>query len=85
MWREIAAGLAGRTLVVLGLWSVTLSFPTVEELPEPLPSFPGRQAIEARPERFDDDVEELIRRIGGWRRRWRGFCCGRGILAATCG
>jgi tetratricopeptide (TPR) repeat protein len=47
--------------------------PTVEELPEPLKTLPARQAIEVRPERFDDDVGDLIRRIGGWRRRWHGF------------
>ncbi len=70
--REVAAGLAGRAVVTPVLVGHAL-LPTVEELPEPLQALPGRQAIEVRPEHFDDDVEELIRRMGGWRRRWRGF------------
>jgi len=81
--REVAAGLAGRgavTPVLVG----HARLPTIEELPEPLHALPGRQAIEVRPERFDDDVADLIRRIGGWRRRWRGFplwAWGLGVVA----
>ena len=57
--------------------------PMAEDLPEPLKTLPGRQAIEVRPEHFDDDVEELIRRMGGWRRRWRGFPLWAWALAVT--
>ncbi len=70
--REITAGLSGRAVVTPVLVGHA-KLPAVEELPEPLQALPGRQAIEVRPERFDDDVKELVRRIGGWRRRWRGF------------
>ena len=70
--REVAAGLAGRAAVTPVLVGHA-QLPEVEELPEPLKTLPGRQAIEVRPEHFDDDVEQLIRRMGGWRRRWRGF------------
>jgi tetratricopeptide (TPR) repeat protein len=70
--REVAAGLSGRAAVTPVLVG-NAQLPTAEELPEPLKTLPARQAIEVRPERFDDDVEDLIRRIGGWRRRWHGF------------
>jgi tetratricopeptide (TPR) repeat protein len=70
--REVAAGLSGRAAVTPVLVG-NAQLPTAEELPEPLKTLPARQAIEVRPDRFDDDVEELIRRIGGWRRRWHGF------------
>jgi hypothetical protein len=70
--REVAAGLAGRAAVTPVLVG-NAQLPAAEELPEPLQALPARQAIEVRPERFDDDVEDLIRRIGGWRRRWHGF------------
>jgi tetratricopeptide (TPR) repeat protein len=70
--REVAAGLSGRAAVTPVLVG-NAHLPAAEELPEPLKTLPARQAIEVRPERFDDDVEELIRRIGGWRRRWHGF------------
>ncbi len=70
--REITAGLSGRAVVTPVLVGHA-KLPAAEELPEPLRALPGRQAIEVRPERFDDDVKELVRRIGGWRRRWRGF------------
>lgn len=82
MRREVAAGLAGRAVVTPVLVGHA-SLPTVEELPEPLQALPGRQAIEVRPERFEDDVEDLIRRIGGWRRRWRGFPLWAWALAVT--
>ena len=80
--REVAAGLAGRAVVTPVLVGHAL-LPTVEELPEPLQPLPGRQAIEVRPEHFDDDVKDLIRRIGGWRRRWRGFPLWAWALAVT--
>ena len=80
--REVAAGLAGRAAVTPVLVGHAL-LPTVEELPEPLQPLPGRQAIEVRPEHFDDDVEDLIRRMGGWRRRWRGFPLWAWALAVT--
>jgi tetratricopeptide (TPR) repeat protein len=80
--REVAAGLAGRAVVTPVLVGHAL-LPTVEELPEPLQALPGRQAIEVRPEHFDDDVEDLIRRLGGWRRRWRGFPLWAWALAVT--
>jgi tetratricopeptide (TPR) repeat protein len=70
--RELAAGLSGRAAVTPVLVGHA-QLPTAEELPEPLKALSSRQAIEVRPERFDDDVEALIRRLGGWRRRWRGF------------
>ncbi|MGH8915760.1 MAG: Ig-like domain-containing protein, partial [Acidimicrobiia bacterium] len=34
---------------------------------------PKLQAITVRPDRFEDDVDHLTERIGGWRRRWHGF------------
>ncbi|HET9204560.1 MAG TPA: toll/interleukin-1 receptor domain-containing protein, partial [Acidimicrobiia bacterium] len=80
--REVAAGLAGRAVVTPVLVGHAI-LPTVEELPEPLQALPLRQAIEVRPERFEDDVEDLIRRIGGWRRRWRGFPLWAWALAVT--
>jgi tetratricopeptide (TPR) repeat protein len=80
--REVAAGLAGRAVVTPVLVGHA-HLPTVEELPEPLQPLPGRQAIEVRPERFDDDVKDLVRRIGGWRRRWRGFPLWAWALAVT--
>ena len=80
--REVAAGLAGRAAVTPVLVGHA-QLPTVEELPEPLQALPGRQAIEVRPEHFDDDVEDLIRRMGGWRRRWRGFPLWAWALAVT--
>lgn len=80
--REVASGLAGRAVVTPVLVGHA-RLPTIEELPEPLQALPGRQAIEVRPERFDDDVEDLIRRIGGWRRRWRGFPLWAWVLAVT--
>ncbi len=82
MRREVAAGLAGRAVVTPVLVGHAI-LPTVEELPEPLQALPLRQAIEVRPERFEDDVEDLIRRIGGWRRRWRGFPLWAWALAVT--
>ena len=80
--REVAAGLAGGAAVTPVLVGHA-ELPTTEDLPEPLKALPGRQAIEVRPEHFDDDVEELIRRMGGWRRRWRGFPLWAWALAAT--
>ena len=80
--REVVGGLAGRAAVTPVLVGHA-QLPTVEELPEPLKPLPGRQAIEVRPERFDADVEDLIRRIGGWRRRWRGFPLWAWALAVT--
>lgn len=47
--------------------------PAPEELPEPLQRIPQLQAITVRPDRFEDDVDHLTERIGGWRRRWHGF------------
>ena len=82
MRREVAAGLAGRAVVTPVLVGHA-QLPTIEELPEPLQGLPGRQAIEVRPERFDDDVRDLTRRIGGWRRRWRGFPLWAWALAVT--
>ena len=82
MRREVAAGLAGGAAVTPVLVGHA-ELPTTEDLPEPLKALPGRQAIEVRPEHFDDDVEELIRRMGGWRRRWRGFPLWAWALAAT--
>jgi tetratricopeptide (TPR) repeat protein len=80
--REVTEGLAGRA-VVTPILVGNAQLPTIEELPEPLQALPGRQAIEVRPERFDDDVKDLIRRIGGWRRRWRGFPLWAWALAIT--
>ena len=80
--REVAAGLAGGAAVTPVLVGHA-ELPTTEDLPEPLKALPGRQAIEVRPEHFDDDVEELIRRMGGWRRRWRGFPLWAWALAVT--
>ena len=80
--REVAAGLAGGAAVTPVLVGHA-ELPTTENLPEPLKALPGRQAIEVRPEHFDDDVRDLIRRIGGWRRRWRGFPLWAWALALT--
>ena len=80
--REVAAGLAGGAAVTPVLVGHA-QLPIAEDLPEPLKTLPGRQAIEVRPEHFDDDVEELIRRMGGWRRRWRGFPLWAWAIAVT--
>ena len=80
--REVAAGLAGGAAVTPVLVGHA-ELPMAEDLPEQLKALPGRQAIEVRPEHFDDDVEDLIRRMGGWRRRWRGFPLWAWALAVT--
>jgi tetratricopeptide (TPR) repeat protein len=80
--REVAEGLSGRAAVTPVLVGHA-KLPSPEELPDPLKRLPERQAMEVRPERFDDDVEDLIRRIGGWRRRWGGFPLWAWALALT--
>ena len=80
--REVEAGLVGRAAVIPVLVGHA-ELPTAEELPEPLKPLPKRQAIEVRPDHFADDVRNLIRRIGGWRRRWHGFPLWGWALAVT--
>ena len=80
--REVVAGLSGRSTVTPVLVGHA-QLPTVEQLPEPLQPLTARHAIEVRPEHFDSDVEDLIRRMGGWRRRWRGFPLWAWALAVT--
>jgi tetratricopeptide (TPR) repeat protein len=72
--REIVTSLGLGRVVVTPVLVGGAPLPAADELPEDLRALPARQAVEVRPgERFDDDVEALIRGLGGWRRRWHGF------------
>ncbi len=52
---------------------MTLSSPRPSSFQSRCSALPGRQAITVRPDRFEDDVDNLIEHIGGRRRRWHGF------------
>ena len=71
--REIVIALGLGRVQVIPVLVGDAGLPAADELPEPLRPLPGRQAITVRPDRFDDDVDNLIEQIGGWRRRWHGF------------
>ena len=71
--REIAIALDLSRVSVIPVLVGDAELPTSEQLPEPLRALPGRQAITVRPDRFEDDVDNLIEHIGGRRRRWHGF------------
>jgi tetratricopeptide (TPR) repeat protein len=71
--REIVTALGLGRVQVIPVLVGDADLPTASELPKPLQVLPGRQAITVRPDRFDDDVDNLIDAIGGWRRRWHGF------------
>ncbi|HEY4607108.1 MAG TPA: toll/interleukin-1 receptor domain-containing protein, partial [Acidimicrobiia bacterium] len=71
--REVVTGLGLGRVQVIPVLVGDAPLPAPEELPEPLQRIPQLQAITVRPDRFEDDVEHLTERIGGWRRRWHGF------------
>ena len=71
--REIVIALGLGRVQVIPVLVGDAGLPAADQLPEPLRPLPGRQAITVRPDRFDDDVDNLIEQIGGWRRRWHGF------------
>ena len=71
--REVVTGLGLGRVQVIPVLVGEAPLPAPDELPEPLQRIPQLQAITVRPDRFEDDVEHLTERIGGWRRRWHGF------------
>ena len=71
--REVVTGLGLGRVQVIPVLVGEAPLPAPEELPEPLQRIPQLQAITVRPDRFEDDVDHLTERIGGWRRRWHGF------------
>ncbi|MDP9144119.1 MAG: tetratricopeptide repeat protein [Actinomycetota bacterium] len=81
--REIVSALGLGRVQVIPVLVGDAQLPEAEELPEPLRAVPKLQAIAVRPERFEDDVDNLTKRIGGWRRRWHGFALWTWLLAAA--
>jgi tetratricopeptide (TPR) repeat protein len=71
--REIVTALGIGRVAVIPVLVGNAELPRSEDLPPDLQPLPGRQALTIRPDRFDDDVGNLTRTIGGWRRRWHGF------------
>ncbi|MGH8950782.1 MAG: TIR domain-containing protein [Acidimicrobiia bacterium] len=71
--REVVTGLGLGRVQVIPVLVGESALPAPEDLPEPLQRIPQLQAITVRPDRFEDDVDHLTERIGGWRRRWHGF------------
>jgi len=81
--REVVTGLGLGRVQVIPVLVGEASLPVPEELPEPLQRIPQLQAITVRPDRFEDDVDHLTERIGGWRRRWHGFPLWMWLLGAA--
>lgn len=81
--REVVTGLGLGRVQVIPVLVGEASLPKSEDLPEPLQRIPQLQAITVRPDRFEDDVDHLTERIGGWRRRWHGFPLWVWLLAAA--
>ena len=81
--REVVTGLGLGRVQVVPVLVGEASLPESEELPEPLQRIPQLQAITVRPDRFEDDVDHLAERIGGWRRRWHGFPLWMWLLAVV--
>lgn len=81
--RELVTGLGLGRVQVIPVLVGEAPLPVPEELPEPLQRIPALQAITVRPDRFEDDVDHLTERIGGWRRRWHGFPLWMWLLGAA--
>jgi tetratricopeptide (TPR) repeat protein len=81
--REVVTGLGLGRVQVIPVLVGEAPLPEPEELPEPLQRIPQLQAITVRPDRFEDDVAHLTKRIGGWRRRWHGFPLWMWLLGAA--
>ncbi|MGH8871093.1 MAG: TIR domain-containing protein [Acidimicrobiia bacterium] len=81
--REVVTALGLGRVQVIPVLVGEAPLPEPEDLPEPLQRIPKLQAITVRPDRFEDDVDHLTERIGGWRRRWHGFPLWTWLLGAA--
>lgn len=66
--REIEVALERPGLRVIPVLVGNADLPTQDQLPESIQRLPSRQVRTIRPDRNDDDVKNLIKTIGGWRR-----------------